>query len=173
MVDPAYVQALEAECNKFKQLYGSLLIVCEEAKVGARRGAELEAENARLQATQAENLQLRSEIAAARTLCNDYSSQGGEDVSRCREQLAAVQTVNGTLNGEVRELQRRLRAVQRLRSDEMRPSACVVCLERAANSVSLPCKHLALCNNCGARPDVTCCPICRCEIEDRVDVFLP
>lgn len=179
-VDPLHVKALEAEKNKFKKLYASLLIACEQSKAEAQIDrVEIEAENARLQAAEVENARLRSELAASRMQNDARAAQAqpcegsSEEFEHLGEQLKATQTVNATLNGEVVELQRRLRAVQRLHGEEMRPSACVVCLERNANVVSMPCKHLALCISCGARPDVTCCPICRTDIQGRLQIFLP
>lgn len=46
---------------------------------------------------------------------------------------------------------------------------CVVCLHGARKVLLLPCAHLILCGECGMK--VTCCPICRAGIGNRVRVL--
>ena len=47
---------------------------------------------------------------------------------------------------------------------------CKVCLDRPVEIVLKPCKHASLCFRCSMELDD--CPICRCEIEDRMQIFM-
>lgn len=109
-----------------------------------------------------------------------------------REQLEAAQTVKDIMHEENVNLQERLvqaeqevQELQKLQLLTKRPSrqraaldvdtkfaSCVVCLDRAPTVVCMPCKHLALCNQC-CDEELQCCPICRCDVRDKIDVFLP
>jgi regulator of replication initiation timing len=94
-----------------------------------------------------------------------------------QNQLTAVQMLKEALNTENVELQRRLdSALESLRADqrEQKHTQCVVCMDNLANVVCLPCKHLALCGDCGAQDkSLASCPICRTSITDRLQVFMP
>lgn len=54
---------------------------------------------------------------------------------------------------------------------------CVICLTETANTAVLPCNHLCLCQECGAKlsedpaPDRRRCPICRTEIESLLRII--
>ena len=49
---------------------------------------------------------------------------------------------------------------------------CSICYEHDRTVVFLPCKHLCCCANCG-KVDVTLnCPICREDINSRINIFL-
>jgi len=58
-------------------------------------------------------------------------------------------------------------------SDELKneEDLCCVCLELPKNVVFLPCRHLCSCQNCSELPSLTNCPVCRCEISERLKVF--
>ncbi len=56
-------------------------------------------------------------------------------------------------------------------NESERSSTCVVCMENLRNVVFLPCAHFALCDVCAA--NVEKCPSCRCEIDSRIQVFIP
>jgi hypothetical protein len=57
----------------------------------------------------------------------------------------------------------------RKRLNEIDPILCVVCLEAQRNVGLKPCLHFCLCSACA--PKVEICPICRKEIEQRVEWF--
>lgn len=48
------------------------------------------------------------------------------------------------------------------------PGLCVICMELERELVFAPCGHLACCGDCGGY--LKLCPICRCEIEDVLQV---
>ena len=48
---------------------------------------------------------------------------------------------------------------------------CVICTVEHKSVLLMPCRHLCLCKICSKREEVTHCPLCRGEIEDRIDVF--
>jgi hypothetical protein len=47
---------------------------------------------------------------------------------------------------------------------------CTICLDAQRDCLILPCNHLCCCTACGA--DVLKCPICRCDITNRIPVFV-
>lgn len=49
-------------------------------------------------------------------------------------------------------------------------SLCKICMERKANVVLLPCKHVAVCSSCVFGID-NICPICRTEVHEKINLF--
>ena len=52
---------------------------------------------------------------------------------------------------------------------------CIICYERLANTVIMPCKHLCICAVCSESTGegLTSCPVCRhSPIEQRMTLFL-
>jgi hypothetical protein len=93
------------------------------------------------------------------------------EISNLHQQLNAVQLVKDALNMENLDLHERLQAAHQ--KETKHAPTCVVCLDNLVNLVCLPCKHLALCSFCGHQGAINSCPICRCHIEDRMEIFLP
>lgn len=105
-------------------------------------------------------------------------AQVGEDlrseVVALRLQLQEVNCAKEAVEGHMATLLRRpLPGARTMGGPDSKVAGCVVCLDSAANLVCLPCKHLALCSGCSLRTDVSTCPICRCLIDDRMEIFLP
>jgi hypothetical protein len=48
-------------------------------------------------------------------------------------------------------------------------NACHICMEIRKECVTLPCKHLCMCQRCTAL--VTQCPLCRVKIESVLKIF--
>mmetsp|Transcript_24244 Transcript_24244/g.36169 ORF Transcript_24244/g.36169 Transcript_24244/m.36169 type:complete len:362 (+) Transcript_24244:61-1146(+) len=55
------------------------------------------------------------------------------------------------------------------KSEEM---FCIVCEECEKNTLLLPCRHLCLCEKCAKLENMLHCPLCRCEIKEKIKVFL-
>ncbi|KAK7582361.1 hypothetical protein V9T40_013806 [Parthenolecanium corni] len=53
--------------------------------------------------------------------------------------------------------------------NEVLQNECVICLEKQSNIVFLPCGHLCTCSNCSLC--VNQCPLCRCDIESKMQVY--
>jgi len=98
---------------------------------------------------------------------------GGMELSNLQQQLCAVQLLKDALNAENLELQQKLKAIQNAGKNEVKQNACVICMDNLANVVCLPCKHLSLCSFCCRQNEVTSCPICRSEISDKIQIFIP
>lgn len=49
--------------------------------------------------------------------------------------------------------------------------ACVICLTNEKSILCLPCRHLCLCERCSCRDEVTKCPMCRIEIEEKLLIY--
>ncbi|KAM7260238.1 hypothetical protein ACFE04_015979 [Oxalis oulophora] len=56
------------------------------------------------------------------------------------------------------------------RVTELRGPSCKECRRGLATVVSLPCRHLCLCTECGLR--VEACPVCLCVRNSSVEVYL-
>lgn len=104
-------------------------------------------------------------------------SGGGNDAQEIRnltEQLDAVISIKQALNMENEELINRMqKKEEEEKADLNRQGTCVICLDNLANIVCLPCKHLALCMECGRSEKIKDCPICRKKVEDKMEIFCP
>uniref|UniRef100_A0A7S3TN90 RING-type domain-containing protein n=1 Tax=Strombidinopsis acuminata TaxID=141414 RepID=A0A7S3TN90_9SPIT len=100
-----------------------------------------------------------------------YRGTGEQEIGSLHEQLDAVVLLKDALNTENMELQRRLEAATR--NTETKQAACVICMDNLANLVCLPCKHLALCAYCDDQQNVTDCPICRCVLKEKMQIYTP
>lgn len=100
---------------------------------------------------------------------------GGElEIQSLHQQLTCIQMLKDALNTENLELRRRLEVAEIAAGDDNKQAACcVVCMDNLANLVCLPCKHLAMCTYCGQQPDVKCCPICRGDIKEKMQIYTP
>jgi len=49
---------------------------------------------------------------------------------------------------------------------------CSVCLQRPKSVLLLPCRHLCLCPQCSAELPKAVCPLCRSEVQDRIETFV-
>lgn len=48
---------------------------------------------------------------------------------------------------------------------------CVICQEHEKSVVLLPCRHMCLCDKCASMEAVTSCPLCRRNIDHKINVF--
>ena len=48
---------------------------------------------------------------------------------------------------------------------------CVICRENTKTVLLMTCRHLCVCSLCGHRDELTCCPLCREIIVERINVF--
>jgi len=48
--------------------------------------------------------------------------------------------------------------------------SCSICQDKQNEVVTLPCRHLCMCNDCAAKVDI--CPLCRIKIAERISVFI-
>jgi hypothetical protein len=46
---------------------------------------------------------------------------------------------------------------------------CVVCLDKPKCMLFLPCKHLAVCQDCAGR--VRDCPVCRTRVQNTIHIY--
>jgi len=51
-------------------------------------------------------------------------------------------------------------------------TVCVVCQEHAKSVLILPCRHLCLCQRCSENQLLRTCPLCRENIESKIQTFL-
>lgn len=106
------------------------------------------------------------------------SQMSGEmEIHNLYQQLSAVQVLKDALNLENIDLNRRLRdqeaAQQNPIDNDCKASAtCVICMDNLANTVCLPCKHLALCGECSCE-EINACPICRASLTERMRIYMP
>jgi len=55
-----------------------------------------------------------------------------------------------------------------IRSKEER---CCICYENRKSVVFLPCRHLCTCKKCMLNSSLAKCPICCCEIQEKIEIF--
>jgi hypothetical protein len=100
------------------------------------------------------------------------------DAESMQDMLSGMRMARNMLYEENLSLQKRLAEAQidQLAMDQPRSgSTCVVCMDNLADVVLWPCRHLALCKECGdsAAANMTVCPCCRANIENRTQIFTP
>ena len=49
---------------------------------------------------------------------------------------------------------------------------CVVCMERPRSILFRPCNHLSTCRTCSYNSNISSCPVCRIQIDERIDVYI-
>jgi len=130
--------------------------------------AELE-ERLKFLATQNQQYKMLYEQSTMPLMRGD---SGEMEISSLHQQLSAVQMLKDALNKENLELHIKLEAAQKAERNELKHTACVICIDNLANVVCLPCKHLALCSFCGQQ-NIGNCPICRSEITEQMQIFVP
>ena len=62
--------------------------------------------------------------------------------------------------------------VQAVQAEVPLANRCKVCLDAVANVVTLPCKHMAMCEQCSELLRDDRCPICRTQIVTQFTIFL-
>jgi len=48
---------------------------------------------------------------------------------------------------------------------------CIVCFERAKDTLLQPCNHICCCSQCAAKLSPNICPVCRSAIDSKVKIF--
>lgn len=134
--------------------------------------AQVTSLNERLQFLEQHNQQYKSLYEQSKSffMC---AGSGEMEIGNLHQQLSAVQLLKDALNTENVELRQKLQAAQSEDNKELKHTACVICMDNLANVVCLPCKHLALCSLCGQQNRVSSCPICRTDIEEQLQIFIP
>lgn len=128
----------------------------------------------RVQSLERENVQYKDFYEQVQCTQLALGDCGGLEINMLHQQLNAVLLLKNALNAENLELQRLLETErERKQPIESSPhTACVVCMDNLANVVCLPCKHLSLCTFCSSQ-SITCCPICRSDIDEKMQIFMP
>ena len=62
-------------------------------------------------------------------------------------------------------------AVEEARKQSQESKLCCVCLQKDRGCLLLPCRHLCVCTDCGKDHRLKECPLCRSEIESRMDIY--
>jgi len=102
-----------------------------------------------------------------------------------KDQISEIEEVSlKQLEAEIDNIQGRIReereqrilkmqnAAEDARRQEKESKLCVVCCENEKSCLLLPCRHLCCCEKCGKDRRLKQCPICRCDIDDTVNIFL-
>ena len=160
----AYTQLLEYARNADRKTRDLNIQMVEQQQLWRELLMEREHKSKSLQASlrdkAAETSDLKGEV---RTLKNGVLSQEGEyfpprrQVSQLsKEGIAELVERLDSYNSMVREVQQ----------DKMK---CVVCLDRLAQIIVLPCRHQVLCGECAK--DLNDCPMCRAHIDQKIEPF--
>eukprot|EP00928_Gymnodinium_smaydae_P074712 TRINITY_DN57736_c0_g1_i1.p1 TRINITY_DN57736_c0_g1~~TRINITY_DN57736_c0_g1_i1.p1 ORF type:complete len:248 (-),score=33.23 TRINITY_DN57736_c0_g1_i1:401-1144(-) len=107
-------------------------------------------------------------------LLRDEFDRAQKELSKSHEELAMVQNDLAMRTVEFAELQERTHRFQK-DSTQPRNAACVVCLDLPATFMTVPCRHLAYCQQCvlqirnaGGR-----CAVCQQWTRKWMKVFVP
>mmetsp|Transcript_107562 Transcript_107562/g.302811 ORF Transcript_107562/g.302811 Transcript_107562/m.302811 type:complete len:320 (-) Transcript_107562:224-1183(-) len=126
-----------------------------------------------------------AEVRALRTLL-DHSSLAHKEswlAGLKTEDVASLEAAAEGLLRTVREHRQKrweaqLQSVTRRHAEESRgrqtleeEQACIVCSDFAKSVLFLPCRHLCACDSCA--PQLASCPICRAQIDRKVNCIRP
>jgi len=129
---------------------------------------------ARVLMLEQQNSQYRAFWDQSRYTASSSGDNGEMEIVNLHQQLSAVLMLKDALHSENCDLQQRLQSAQQAEErKEMKHTACVICMDNLANVVCLPCKHLAICSFCSQQTCVTTCPICRSNIGEKMQIFMP
>lgn len=103
----------------------------------------------------------------------DCQGNGGLEIDSLYQQLNACMMLKDTLFKENTELRGKIDEQRESLNDELQHAACVICKDKLASLVCMPCKHLALCTHCGKQEGVDHCPICRTRLQDKMQIYTP
>ena len=88
---------------------------------------------------------------------------------------ALLKELEETAGDSLRSVRVRREELQKAEEEDRRREKerglCCVCLVGERSTLLLPCRHLVLCGRCSKDSRMEDCPVCRCKIEDRMDVF--
>lgn len=141
---------LERQIEQRKALQKSM--ASERAKSDA-----LSRQNQELMQAAEERLKSQQRISCAET-------------SELSDQVDALLMIKRQLYRRIQELEAERTVMINDREAAMGDRACVVCMDRVANTVLLRCKHLVCCEDCSAH--LSHCPVCRQPVRDRLPVFV-
>ena len=154
---------------------------------------EVDAAPARSPSPSPSSLQLQHELELARAEVVQWQQRAERETKEGKERERLLRLRVDQLSGQslaaadeallseyellhleaLRELQRlREQRRQRAREEEderRKRRECSACMERAVDSLLLPCRHLCVCHQCGLKLDK--CPLCRMRIADRIQCF--
>ena len=98
------------------------------------------------------------------------------------ERLCKALAFSECISAKIRSAQEeeRIRRLRELESKDreskdtlnFETAACCICRDNAKTILLIPCRHLCLCDNCSQLQVVSTCPICRCQITDRIQVYM-
>jgi len=141
---------LERQIEQRKALQKSLASERAKSEALSRQNQEL------MQAAE-ERLKSQQRISCAET-------------SELSDQVDALLMIKRQLYRRIQELEAERTVMLNDREAAMGDRACVVCMDRVANTVLLRCKHLVCCEECSTH--LSHCPVCRQPVRDRLPVFV-
>jgi len=129
------------------------------------------------------------QAAGATAAMTELRRQHNEQVAQLHEQVKAADGMVARLTGqrldqmtldEVESLEQDLKGYltattqrkEALLRRNLASSACVVCQDNTKTVLILPCRHLCLCQGCSEVEELRTCPMCRENIESKINTFI-
>lgn len=123
-----------------------------ESPFGIRAGsAGTEALQTEIEALKLELRQLKGDATALKSL-----------------KLLDLEYLKATLQTGLEVVEAKIQDIKRRENDG---ALCLLCLSEPKNILLLPCRHLCLCKDCSLHPKLTACPVCRQNIQNKMDIF--
>eukprot|EP00930_Biecheleria_cincta_P050088 TRINITY_DN3526_c0_g1_i1.p1 TRINITY_DN3526_c0_g1~~TRINITY_DN3526_c0_g1_i1.p1 ORF type:complete len:352 (-),score=60.65 TRINITY_DN3526_c0_g1_i1:162-1217(-) len=129
------------------------------------------------------NLASERSRAAELTTQNEELHKMAEEQLRCQQRVSNIETaelisqveallkIKQHLHDRIRGMEAERVMLMSEREEALSDRACVACLDKLANTVLRPCRHLCCCEKCSKQ--LTQCPVCRQSVRDRLTVFMP
>lgn len=163
----------------------------EALELAAKKVAQLKQENAELEAELKMQIDLRKVVQKTLDVEQERSGRFGREIIELQQvseqrllghrqmsdaeamemgsQVEALLLVKQQLFTRVEHLEAERGTLLRERDHANRERACVVCMDRFANTVLFSCRHMVCCEACAKR--VSHCPVCRQAVLERLVVF--
>jgi len=112
------------------------------------------------------------ECAQTMTVSSEKDEDVVEGIARLMNKTPLNQTGLKKLSDLEKMFQSYLQEITLAKEDiKEREELCCICMELKKTVVFLPCKHMCACANCAYSHSLEKCPICCCEITERLVIF--
>lgn len=116
-------------------------------------------------------LTLKDDCAALRTENGALKDEIGKLQGKCQARLDRILNLRDDCAGLREVHDAKEKAFNNLLDSEKAQSWCVVCQNRRKSVLLMPCRHLCCCTECAEHSSLFRCPICRQQIDRKINVY--
>mmetsp|Transcript_22187 Transcript_22187/g.32659 ORF Transcript_22187/g.32659 Transcript_22187/m.32659 type:complete len:154 (-) Transcript_22187:540-1001(-) len=90
-----------------------------------------------------------------------------------KKTIKELESIEGHLRSALQcaSLEKEKEARRIIEEEEEDKRCCVICQTEPKTILLMPCRHLCVCAECGRRPELDRCPLCREIVRQKISVF--